>query len=863
MSKCWLAGGIVAVLIAAPGHAGELAPDQDDRLWLHRNLGSAYWANEDLDLAADELGSALELAPESAADAFNAGAAALRAGRPDDARADLDRAAALDPNSAPLHYAIGLLAKRNGDLAAAKQELLRCRELGGDGPELEYNLGIVASRTQDLDAAIAEFGRAVERGALDAPRHYASALYRYGRTLLQAGQREKGAAALKEYQELVKQGAGAQLSEEDLEVGALLELAHLPRPADVRAAGPVPAFAPESLPVTSDLRWAEVADVDADGDTDLLVGDGQTVRDLRRDGARWVDVTESRGLAGLLGVTSARVLDVDNDGERDLVRGGGNGVQFHPGQQGSWSPPRPVLSGSVVQFRPVDFDHEGDVDFVAAALSGVVLARNNGDSTFEDVTPGSGLEAIGPSTDVEVGDLDDDLDVDLLFVTRRGAVVVASSLRGGRFEIRPALDAPESVFDAALGDLDSDGDLDVAVASAAGVTVLENRGDLSFVRSGELAIEGAVRWPPSGGTSLWLADFDNDGRLDVLAGQEGGATLALNQGELTFLQTRDPLRPVNEARAVPVAVGLVDDDVRLDLVTSLAKTGIARNAGQVGRGIALRPMGTKNNHDGVGATFELLAGARYGRADADGHLVHFGLGRSGRIDAIRVRWPNGIHQGVTDAKAGTRLTVEEKAGLVGSCPFLYAWNGGKFEYITDILTVTPLGLPMMPGMYVPPNWDEVIRVTSDQLQPDTDGMLTVQVTEELREVTYLDQVKLYAIDTPSGTEVQPNERFKFPPFPEFGIHVLQGARAPVRATDSRGRDVAEALEFTDDIVVGDLPLTHYQGITQGHWIELDFGDVPPDAKLTLHLAGWFYWTNASINLAIAQDARYDFVPPQL
>ena len=31
------------------------------------------------------------------------------------------------------------------------------------------------------------------------------------------------------------------------------------------------------------------------------------------------------------------------------------------------------------------------------------------------------------------------------------------------------------------------------VSLAAGVTVLENRGDLSFVRSGELAIEGAVR----------------------------------------------------------------------------------------------------------------------------------------------------------------------------------------------------------------------------------------------------------------------------------------------------------------------------------------------------------------------------------
>jgi hypothetical protein len=124
-------------------------------------------------------------------------------------------------------------------------------------------------------------------------------------------------------------------------------------------------------------------------------------------------------------------------------------------------------------------------------------------------------------------------------------------------------------------------------------------------------------------------------------------------------------------------------------------------------------------------------------------------------------------------------------------------------------------------------------------------------------------VRLYAIDHPADVEVQPNERFKFPPFPEFGIHVLEHARPPVHATDTRGRDVTELLYHIDDLVVGDLETTQYQGIVQRHEVVIDFGDVPPDAPLTLHLAGWFYWTNATVNLAIAQNPNHEFIPPQL
>jgi tetratricopeptide (TPR) repeat protein len=854
-----------AALLAGAATAGGLAESDADRVWLHRNLGAAYFDNDSFAEARSELALAAELAPESADDALNAGVAALLAGELAAARTALTRARELAPAEPATAYALGITAKREGDVEQAASLLRECRELGGEGAELEYNLGILAVRAKDNDTALAEFGKIVEAGPAHAPRHYPSALYRSGRTLLQAGRREEGAAALRRYQELVKSGQGAELSEEDLEVGALLELARPPRPADVRAAGTLPAFALAALPVSGDLRWAEAADLDGDGDTDLLVGNGQTLMDVRRDGDAWVDVTASRGLAGLLGVTQARAVDLDNDGRRDLVRAGGGGIHFHPGLEGAWDPPRRITGATVTTFAPVDFDHEGDVDLVAVGTSGVTLLQNNGDRTFADVTGPSGLDPVGAAVAVVPGDFDDDLDVDLAFVTRRGEVVIASSLRGGRFEALPPLAAaPAGAFDLAAGDLNGDGRLDLAVAAPTGVFVLRNDGGLAFsAPRSEPALAAGVLWPAAGARSLWVRDLDCDGRLDILAAVDPGAALGLNAGGFSFLDSPATVRPLRDAGLRPVTALLVDGDGRPDVVTSRGSQGFARNIGGTGKWLVLRPAGVKNSRDGVGAVIELLAGPRYVRADGDGRPIAFGLGEEGRIDAVRIRWPNGIHQGITDARAGVALDVEEKAGLVGSCPFLYTWNGERHEYVTDILTVTPLGLPFAPGRYVPPNWDEVIRVESAQLQPDSSGFLTIQVTEELREVTYLDQVRLYAIDHPAGTEAQPNEKFKFPPFPEFGVHVLDRARPPVRALDHRGRDVTEKLLFVDDAVVGDLPLTRYQGITEPHALTLDFGPVPPDAPVTLHLAGWFYWTNASINLAVAQDPRVDFLPPQL
>jgi hypothetical protein len=560
----------------------------------------------------------------------------------------------------------------------------------------------------------------------------------------------------------------------------------------------------------------------------------------------------------------ARVQDMDNDGRLDLVRAGGGGISMHPGIEGGWDPPIAVSKTSCASFQAIDFDHEGDLDVVSITTAGIALLRNNGDRSFTDITPGSGLEQAGPCMSAASGDLDDDQDIDLLILTRKGRVHIASNERGGHFQLQPAVEsAPDNSFEALLGDFDNDGDLDAAVAGPSGATVLRNEGALKLERAGDPAISGAILWPSPGAVTLWARDLDNDGRLDLIAAREGETIFALNEGDMKFSIQPDPVRVLNEARMTPVAILLADEDGKLDILASKGSLGMARNIGRTGSSLVVDLTGVENNVDGVGTILELLSGPRYIRRDGGGGLVHFGCGENAKIDALRVAWPNGIRQAVVAPKPDSRIEIKEKPGLVGSCPFLYAWNGRKHEFITDILTVTPLGLPVMPGTYVPPNWDEVIRVTPAQLQPDDAGDLVLQVTEELREVTYLDQARLYAIDHPCGTEVQPNEKFKFPPFPEFGVHVLDGARVPIAAVDHRGRNVVDRLLETDDVVVGDLELTRYPGVVEMHSLTLDFGEVPPDAALMLHLTGWFYWTNASINLSLHQDPRYDFIPPFL
>ena len=366
------------------------------------------------------------------------------------------------------------------------------------------------------------------------------------------------------------------------------------------------------------------------------------------------------------------------------------------------------------------------------------------------------------------------------------------------------------------------------------------------------------------------ADWDLDGAPDVLwHGASGDVAGVLALGTTQAASFRSSARHGDGWR--PAAFGDLDADGHLDRAESLeAGLRFTRTQAGANRSFRLALRGIKSNARGVGAVVEVRAGPVYRRIFWRGEPQTIGIGSQAKADVIRITWPNGVIQHDLDVDAGVVRLVEQAEGLVGSCPFLYTWNGTTYTYISDVLGITPMGLPMAPGMLVPPDHDEYVRVRGEQMKPrilkDGSQVYDMQFTEELREVTYLDRAKLLVIDHPEDTEMFPTERFSFPPFPAHHVNVVKPLAA-TRVTGSDGKDWTHSLARIDgDYAAPFIPHRgQFLGLANPHWLELHFDPAAlKNAKqVRLVLTGWFFWTDASVNMASARTPGIDFIPPIL
>ncbi|MCB1020482.1 MAG: hypothetical protein KDC27_11180, partial [Acidobacteria bacterium] len=147
---------------------------------------------------------------------------------------------------------------------------------------------------------------------------------------------------------------------------------------------------------------------------------------------------------------------------------------------------------------------------------------------------------------------------------------------------------------------------------------------------------------------------------------------------------------------------------------------------------------------------------------------------------------------------------------------------------------------------------------------ERDGALEVRITEELREVAYLDQIRLFAIDRPAGVDVYTNEKFKAPPFPQFqlfGVREQQKIR-PTRARDGQGRDVLDRVSKRDGRYVDGFERT-FRNTAEMHELTLDLAGLEGGEGAMLFLNGWVDWADASTIVAGSQTPDKGIHPPVL
>lgn len=208
-------------------------------------------------------------------------------------------------------------------------------------------------------------------------------------------------------------------------------------------------------PNTFDTPHQVVADLDADGDPDWLTFEPTGCRYYANNGAGvFTDVSGTR-LVGVTGVAGGewdpapRVADLDGDGDLDVIAFGPGGLLQNRG--GVLSPFAVQLPAQAAAPLTADFDGDGDIDLLGG---GRRLFLNQGNATFVAATA-SGL----PTTMLPVitcFDVDRDGDVDLF--ARNGLWLNNGS---GAFSFSAATHTVNANTWRVAADYDGDGDLEL------------------------------------------------------------------------------------------------------------------------------------------------------------------------------------------------------------------------------------------------------------------------------------------------------------------------------------------------------------------------------------------------------------------
>ncbi|HEX5760000.1 MAG TPA: FG-GAP-like repeat-containing protein [Thermoanaerobaculia bacterium] len=831
-----LAAALLLVSAAADGNGPAAALSREELLWHHRNLGKAFYENPTThDAAVAELKRALDLAPASLRERLNHGLALLRAGRVEEGIAELERVQRQDPALPHTWFNLGIAWKQESQYEKALAQFQKMVELAPDEPVSHYNLGYLYRVTGAGEKALPHFERAA---ALDpdfaAPRFQLWNAYR------QAGREEEAARVKAEFDALKERQKGAAVPE-DVDWSWYAELWD---PAEERPAGTPPpvTLAWEATELAAGWRTgsAGLAVLDADGDRrpDLLAWSGAGVK-LFSGGK---EARES-GLDGVRGVKAIAPGDFDNDGRADLSVLAASGASLWRNSGGRFARVEAAVAGSPY-LKPIwlDFDHDYDLDLLLLGKDSRLL-RNQGAAGWSDETTRFPFLR-GEMLDAAALDLVADgqgVDLAVSFADRPG--ILYRDRLGGRYEAQelPALPAGAQALMAA--DLNRDGWTDLV--STAGV-LLNAR---SFA--------GELRPPPKPSPTqpLVLADLANRGVADLVSAdgvrsEAGGGRFGAPQAPPGF-------------PAAAAAAADFDGDGRIDLA-ALGADGtlrlLANRTETANRWLAVALEGVKNLKLAPGAEVEVKAGASYQKKHYAGVPLHFGLGPRRQVDTVRITWPNGLIQNEPRQPAGKLLAFKEAPRLSGSCPMIFTWNGERFEFVTDVLGVAPLGASAGDGEYFPVDHDEVIQIPGEALAP-VDGGYEVRITEELREVAYLDQVRLLALDHPADVAVFTNDKFKAPPFPAFRLFGVRRPLRPVAARDHLGRNVLPRLLARDRVYPDGFRRDH-AGIAELHHLDLDFGRAARDGAL-LVLSGWVDWADGSTFLGAAQASPGGLVMPYL
>ncbi len=318
----------------------------------------------------------------------------------------------------------------------------------------------------------------------------------------------------------------------------------------------------------------------------------------------FTDVTEKAGLKQSGWTLSLGHGDADNDGWDDLYVACDFGTDrfFHNERNGTF---KDITESAIgidtkkgMNVDWGDFDNDGLLDIYVTNITddymreGNFLWRNNGDLTFTDVARETGVYDSGWGWGAKFFDYDNDGWLDL-YVMNGWVSAGQESYVPDIFAMitKPGIDLADARNWPAMGNKSLSG---------------YQRKRLFHSMQGQMFHDEARRHGMDSladGRGIGVADFDNDGRLDVIVANANG----------------EPLLYRNTMPAGPHWVEFLLEGTR-------------SNRGAVGAQVRITGGGKKR------LGFVSGGGSFAGQSSA---RVHFGLGAAASLDSVEIRWPSG------------------------------------------------------------------------------------------------------------------------------------------------------------------------------------------------------------------------------
>jgi hypothetical protein len=791
---------------------------------------------------------------------------------------------AAEPNNPRAHYVKGLLKLY---LSASEQAAEHFRVVVAARPEDAYAAYFLAQSLAQTE----DFARAHElyRRAIELDPYLLSAYYGDLQALQRLGRREEARTLAETYRRLSDNPRARLVEFKYTRMGPLGNAVTVGvEPPTTEALMPEgPAFgAPSAIGTVAGAEDLTVADVDGDGLMDVLATGSAAGRLLlggQQGGFRPGDFSP----ASVPDTRATLWGDYDNDGLTDLYlcRKGPNQL-WRQSKPGVWEDVTEATGTSggdtdTLAGRIFDADHDGDLDlFLVNGDGPSELLNNNLDGTFRPIAAERGIAGGGRgSRALVVTDLDADRDLDLIVVNAEPPHAVYRNDRLWSYLPAAGLDQflAEPALAVVAGDLDTDGRPELYSLTPAGQVLRWSEGAGGVWRSEVLA---RLPTPPGETARIGLLDASGDGSLGILVVTGSGwRLLDPASGEVQFEAPAADGRRLLAAAPLLLAPergpGLVTLDSGGELRLHPAGGGRFPFLNVTLSGREDKGQSMRSNASGLGARVSVRTGSRWSVRETlpafsspgqDLQSLSVGLGGAERADFVAIDWSDGVFQSELDLAVGPVHRIEETQRQLSSCPVLFAWDGKRYRFVTDLLGVGGIGYAIAPGEYAEPRPREFLLLPPDLLQPKG-GRLALKITEPMEEAAYIDWVGLTAWDLPPGWDLVVDERMGIAgPQPTGEALFYRRELRPKRAVNERGEDVTVRIAERDlkAAPVGELDHRFIGRVRGEHALTLELGEAidPALGRPVLVADGWVEYPYSQTMFA-AWQAAADYRAPSL